>query len=230
MDQGPSGEPPTPGAGTPSDATASPTPSPVDIRTRRRRLLIGIGTFVAVVALVAGIVVGGVTGGGGNTAATSTTSAPKTSTSRPSSTTSSTTTSAPSTTTSSTTSTTTSSTTTTTVDKQKPSIKHVSVDPSVVYEDGPACGARPTDASISVNVTDNTGVDSVQVSWPTGTATLHAAGPSNGLWIGTVGPFPVGTVPVGGSKTVSLDVTAKDAAGNTATAHGSVTVTASSLC
>ena len=70
---------------------------------------------------------------------------------------------------------------------------------------------------MSAVVTDNVGVTSVQATWsglPGSGVQLTKSGASS--WSGTFGPFG-GAVPSGQSRTVTITLTARDAAGNSAT-------------
>lgn len=52
---------------------------------------------------------------------------------------------------------------------------------------------------------------------------------NNGQYVGTVGPFPAGTLP-SGERLVTATITARDAAGNQQTTTANFTLVASGWC
>lgn len=152
----------------------------------------------------------------------------------------STTTTAPETTTVPPTSTT---TTTQPPDTTSPAIANENVTPGQIWEeDGVvsgftlSCDAKtPRQATISAFVTDNVGVTSVTATWsdPLGDQSVAMSG-SGSTYTATIGPYPAGTWdPLSNSPydhPVTITITARDAAGNTATTSISMTVTEIASC
>ena len=105
-----------------------------------------------------------------------------------------------------------------------------------IYEDASWCIGKDHVSSISAEVTDPSGVQTVKISWTafgdffaTGSTELSASGDT---WTGDFGPFGVSTLSTGASERVGVTVTATDAEGNTTTVANAVFVTVSSsgLC
>lgn len=147
---------------------------------------------------------GGSTGGGGNTGGGG---------SGGTGTSSTTTTSPPATT-----------TTTAAPDKTAPSITNLTVSPSSVRATG-CSGGGETRATVSVTVTDPSGVSSVRatVAAPGGGGTdLSPAG--GGVYRGTIGPFE-SPLPPGRDLTGQVIVTATDGAGNSDSDTTPITIT-----
>ena len=124
---------------------------------------------------------------------------------------------------------TTTSSTTAVPDTQRPALGNTSATPTQlcdVVQQGWA-----TTANVTAFVTDNVGVTSVTATWSglpgSGVQLTRAAGST---WTGTVGPFS-GAVPPNQSVNLTITLTARDAAGNTATTTtGPVRVFDGGLC
>ncbi len=110
-------------------------------------------------------------------------------------------------------------------DTTKPVISSAAASPTTIYD--PGYCTPPNQASITAHVTDNTGVASVTASWSLkGTPTTKTMSPGGGgTYTATFGPIAANTL--GGHETasVAVTITAKDAAGNSATTTVHVTVT-----
>ncbi len=121
-------------------------------------------------------------------------------------------------------------------DTAKPTLGNVVVSPAVVDNaicEAPAPGGWSPTITFRVTASDNIGVSSVQISWPGGPSGLPG-GPvamtlNNGQYVGTVGPFPAGTLP-SGERLVTATITARDAAGNQQTTTANFTLVASGWC
>lgn len=110
-------------------------------------------------------------------------------------------------------------------DTAGPTIGGVGVSPNPIaeaYNSEPTCSAtgQPSIATVTVSVSDPSGVGSVTMSWPGGSKSMSGGGTRSA----TIGPFSTGLVPQGGSTVVTITVTATDGVGNVATRQGSVTV------
>ena len=116
---------------------------------------------------------------------------------------------------------------TTAPDNTAPTIAQVAVNPASISEDDDlVCPSQPITTTISANVTDAVGVSSVTVSWSvnsdSGTATVNRSGST---YSAIVGPFDTDTVPFPtASSTLTITMTARDAAGNTRTGTRTVTL------
>ena len=107
--------------------------------------------------------------------------------------------------------------TTKTADTTPPTIGALSATPTPIMENGSTCAASPKTSLIRVAVSDAGGVAQVHISWVVKTTSGSAvASLVGGQYQIQLGPFPVGTNDPGTSAPVSLTVSARDAAGNTA--------------
>lgn len=106
-------------------------------------------------------------------------------------------------------------TTTTAPDTTGPTIGTISAGPGLIREnDGEGC--VPTTSTVSVSVSDPSGVTSVTLSWSVGASSGSKAMSGTGTYSASVGPFTGSTIgPSPGTAAVALTVTAKDGAGNT---------------
>ncbi|MDZ7679528.1 MAG: sigma-70 family RNA polymerase sigma factor, partial [Acidimicrobiales bacterium] len=210
-------------------------PPPMPGNRRSRRAAVAATVTALVVLFAAGVVTGVLVEFGDEdelppvATSTSTTVAPTTTapTTTTEPTTTTTTTEPPSTTTEPTTTTTDpppqTTTTTTVADTQEPTIGEVTADPQQIWEDGgPAvCDGMPRTSAVEVAVTDDSGVESVTLTWQVGgEAATVPMQPSGGSWTATVGPVSDDTIPFGSTEPVGLVVHAVDGAGNDSTQQG----------
>jgi len=144
---------------------------------------------------------------------TTTTATPVTTATQPTVTTS---TAGPTTTAVVTTTTVTSTTTTLAVDSVSPVLNSPQTDAGLIEEDYPRSPCKyPIVARLTVKASDNIGVAAVWATWTVG-GTYHSvdfALALDGLWHGTFGPFPSGTVGPNG-ESVPITINAADAADN----------------
>ncbi|MFP4512565.1 MAG: RNA polymerase sigma factor [Acidimicrobiales bacterium] len=219
-------------------------PPPMPGNRRSRRVTVAATATALVVLFAAGVVTGIVVELGDDGApveapalttttsdpATTTEPAPQTTTTTPTTTTTEPpqpTTTPPTTTTTAPPPTTTTTeapqTTTTVADTQGPTIGEVTADPQQIWEDGePAvCDGMPRTSTVEVTVADDTGVESVTLTWQVGDeAATVPMQPSGGSWTATVGPVSDETIPFGSTEPVSLVVDAVDGAGNESSRQG----------
>lgn len=128
-------------------------------------------------------------------------------------------------------------TTTTAPDVTVPVMEKEAVAPEVIWEqdsESLACPpANPRQATITAIVTDDREPVVVTASWtlPGGSPVVVTMTRSGDVHSATFGPFPAGTVPEDpASTTVTITITAADAAGNRATAELEVSVTSLATC
>jgi len=110
-------------------------------------------------------------------------------------------------------------TTTTILDLTPPKIGVTTTDAGVISEEYPRSPCKyPTAADLAVRAFDNVGVSAVWAAWTIGDV-YHSIGFSlsrDGLWHGTFGPFPSGTVGPNG-ESVTITINAADTSDNMAT-------------
>lgn len=109
-------------------------------------------------------------------------------------------------------------------DTAGPTIGPINVQPTTVFEDGPSCVRLARTATVTVTVTDPSGVGRVSLRWSVAEFGDEATMTGTGTYTAVVGPFPVGTVD--GAAPVELVVEAFDTAGNRslAVADGALTL------
>jgi len=125
-------------------------------------------------------------------------------------------------------------TATTAPDTTSPVVGQLSIGADPIWEldtEGIPCGAKPRQATIAAQASDDRGIASVTLSWtfpggPNGSKAMSGSG----TYSATFGPFPYLTVTDNSSEVATLAVTATDAAGNSAAAAGSITVFSTSTC
>lgn len=101
-------------------------------------------------------------------------------------------------------------------DESAPEIGAASADPGVIWEDGPVCDGKPRTASVSAEISDDTGVGSATLTWSVGNEEGEIAMERSGAtWSATVGAFAEDTIRYGTSEPVVLTISATDEAGNT---------------
>lgn len=109
-------------------------------------------------------------------------------------------------------------TTTQPADTTGPSIGSGNANPSEIEENGSDTPCSPINSSVSVSVSDASGVDSVVVAWEVGTESGSKSMTISGSTAtATIGNFPDDTIPPSTSAPIELTVTATDAHGNTTT-------------
>ncbi len=119
-------------------------------------------------------------------------------------------------------------------DTTPPEVGQLSVAPDLIWEldsEVISCGAEPRQATISAQASDDRGVAAVTLSWafpggPNGSKAMSGSG----TYSATFGPFPYLTVTDNSFESVTLTITASDAAGNSAATVGSITVRSTSTC
>lgn len=101
-------------------------------------------------------------------------------------------------------------------DDSAPEIGAASADPGVIWEDGPVCDGKPRTASVSAEISDDSGVASATLTWSVGNDQGEIAMERSGAtWSATVGPFDEDTIRYTTSEPIVLTVSATDEAGNT---------------
>lgn len=119
-------------------------------------------------------------------------------------------------------------TTTEAPDTTGPSIGSLGASPSQIDEDGTAGNCSPIKSTISVAVSDPSGIDSAAISWKVGDETgskgMSVSGGTASTW---VGDFPDDTIPPSPpyQAAVQLTITVHDGAGNQSTKTSSSALT-----
>jgi len=136
-----------------------------------------------------------------------------------------------------TTTTTTTTTTTLAPDTSGPVFGAMTWSESEIYEDSPYCSAWPQLSVLTAEVSDVSGVASVEISWETqvnfydpGGSVELAELTGAGQWSGQMGTFPEYSVTTGETVRVTVTVTATDEIGNSSTAETHLSVVARDAC
>lgn len=112
------------------------------------------------------------------------------------------------------------------VDRDPPALRIVRIDPTEIWATGPCGEGNPQRSSITASAIDPSGIDNVTLSYggpSPGSMTMSGSG-GNG-YSGVVGPFSSEAIAPGQSVTIPITIRARDAAGNTTTAGGTLKLT-----
>jgi hypothetical protein len=119
-------------------------------------------------------------------------------------------------------------------DTTNPVVNQVAANPDPIWEqdtESISCGANPRESTVTAQVADDRGIQSVTLSWQIpsgGTGSKPMTG--SGTYSAVLGPFPYLTVSDNGFESVTLTITATDTSGNVGLALSDVTLVSTATC